>query len=67
MKFIAIKNFSSIRFGNVSVGDIVELDKSIARQMIDAGVVELTTESRMELRQREIIEQSKKPTQKTKK
>lgn len=50
MKFIAKKPFSSVRYGNVSVGDSVPVDGSIAKQMIDAGMIEPTAEYLAELR-----------------
>lgn len=50
MKFKAIKSFSSIRWGNVKPGDYINLEKDTARQMIDAGMVELSQEMRDSLR-----------------
>lgn len=65
MKFIAIKPFSSMRWGNVKVGDEIELSKDIARQMIDAKMVKLHPDSVIELQkkqaeQQKIAEKSKK-------
>lgn len=44
MKFKALKNFSSIRWGNVSAGDYIELNKDTASQMIKNGMVEMPEE-----------------------
>lgn len=52
MKFRALKNFSSIRLGNIRKGDLVDLDKGIAKQMVDAGFFELTEEAREALREK---------------
>ena len=50
MKFKALKSFSSIRWGNINVGDMIDLQKDTARQMIDSGMVELTPEMAATLR-----------------
>jgi hypothetical protein len=51
MKFRSLKEFSSVRWGNVSVGDMIELDKDIAKQMVDMGYVELPRQTAVALRQ----------------
>lgn len=57
MKFKALKSFSSIRWGNIKVGDMIDLQKDTARQMIDSGMVELTPEMAATLR----IQSQEKP------
>jgi hypothetical protein len=51
MKFRSLKEFSSVRWGNVTVGDMIELDKDIAKQMVDMGYVELPRQTAVALRQ----------------
>lgn len=51
MKFRSLKEFSSVRWGNVTVGDMIELDKDIAKQMVDMGYVELPQQTAVALRQ----------------
>lgn len=59
MKFRSLKEFSSLRWGNVSVGDMIELDKDIAKQMVDLGYVELPSETAIALRQEPVKEPEK--------
>lgn len=40
MNFKAKKDFSSVRLGNVSSGQIVELNESIGRKMVEGGLLE---------------------------
>jgi|TARA_B100001105_G_C22397410_1_gene447477 hypothetical protein len=51
MKFRALKEFSSVRWGNVCVGDLVELDGDIAKKMVDLGYMELPQQTAIALRQ----------------
>ena len=53
MKFRSLKEFSSVRWGNVSPGDMIELDKDIAKQMVDSGYVELPEDIAISLRKKE--------------
>ncbi len=58
--FIAKKPFSSIRWGNIKVGDPVDnIDKTILRQMVENGMVEMTAEYSARLRQEQAIEAAK--------
>ena len=53
MKFIAKTAFSSSRWGNVKVGDSIDVDGGIARSMVDAGVIELSSIEAQKLRDAE--------------
>lgn len=44
MKFISKKSFYSPRFGNVVPGQVLELDKNIAKKMVDSDFVELSSD-----------------------
>ena len=58
--FIAKKPFSSIRWGNIQAGDPVDnIDKTILRQMVESGMVEMTAEYAARLRQEQAIEAAK--------
>ena len=50
MEFIAVKKFSSMRYGNVNVGDRVPVTGGIAKQMVDAGMVKLSDAAIVEIR-----------------
>jgi hypothetical protein len=39
---IALKDFSSMRYGNVKTGDTLPLDSSIAKQMTKGGYVKFS-------------------------
>ena len=67
MKFRSLKEFSSVRFGNVSVGDYIELDKDIAKQMVDMGYVELPEDIAISLRKKAEDEKTVKNQSKAKK
>lgn len=56
MKFKALKNFSSIRWGNVKVGDLIELQRDTASQMIEQGMVELPADVAVKLREKQAEE-----------
>lgn len=60
MKFIAKKPFSSVRYGNVKVGDSVPVEGGIAKQMVDAGMIGPTEEYMAELRAKREAEAKKK-------
>ena len=56
-----------MRWGNVSVGDMIELDKDIAKQMVDMGYVELPSETAVMLRDQELVKEPEKVISKAKK
>jgi len=41
----SLKDFSSMRLGNIKKGDPVTVDSVIAKQMVEQGYVELTQET----------------------
>lgn len=60
MKFRSLKNFSSSRWGNVRAGDMIELDKNIASQMVKAGFVELPEGVAQQLRDKALADEKAK-------
>ncbi len=58
MDFIAKKAFSSPRWGNVKVGQSISVDVGIARNMIDAGVIELSPQAAQKLREDELLKKA---------
>jgi len=64
MEFRVIKPFSSVRWGNKVKGDPIELNKDTAKQMIDAGMVELTEEAAAQIRVQRAEAEARKKSKK---
>lgn len=58
MDFIAKKAFSSARWGNVKVGQKIDVEGGIARAMIEAGVIELSPQAAQQLREAEMLKKA---------